>query len=74
METEQKFSIAQDTNETLDGFGVWLIDICWVPTVYKQWTKDSGCKEESDDLSTFCLQKKEQESVRSPEEKMQIRQ
>lgn len=73
MEMEHKLSIAQDTNKTLNGFGVWL-NICWVPTVYKQWTKDSGSKEESDDLSTFCLQKREQESMRSTEGKMQTRQ
>lgn len=34
MESREELSAAQDENETLDGFGVRLVNICWVPTVY----------------------------------------
>lgn len=42
--------MAQDKNETLDGFGVRLINICWVPTVYKHWAKDLGPREDAEGL------------------------
>lgn len=50
MESREELSVAQDKNETLDGFGVRLINVCWVPTVYKHWAKDSGPREDSDGL------------------------
>lgn len=42
MVSREELFVVQDKNETLGGFGVRLIDICWVPTVYKHWAKDLG--------------------------------
>lgn len=42
MESREELSVAQDKNETLNGFGVRLVNICWVSTVYKHWAKDLG--------------------------------